>query len=176
MDKNGHQDLSTLVSSIQGLRCWYVSCGGAAGPTFQLALGNKVPRRTLLKNAAHPEEYRRFEGEANLLVWCDWRLDGADSPLTSSDDSPANISSQLGKLVGTIIESVAVVAPAWDLTIRFSGNLTLRVFCDHVPGDPSFDGNWELWRQEIAVLVGPGARSIVEVRSEPVGPARSAGG
>ena len=28
--------------AIRGKKCWYVSCGGSAGTTFQLALGERV--------------------------------------------------------------------------------------------------------------------------------------
>jgi hypothetical protein len=72
-----------MVDSLRELPCWYVSCGGAVGPSFQLALGNRVLRNRPLKNSAHPDEFRRFEGEANLLVWCSWRLDGSEGPRTS---------------------------------------------------------------------------------------------
>jgi hypothetical protein len=171
MENNVDQNLAAQTRSLEGLGCWYVSCGGAAGPSFQLALGGKVPRQAPLKNQAHSEEFRRFEGEANLLVWCTWRLDGPDGPLTSSDDTTANIATELQKLVGAAIESVALLPPAWDLTVRFNNGLMLRVFCDHVPGEPSFDGNWELWRRGVAVFVGPGARYEVEARGDSVGQA-----
>jgi len=170
MDTNGHQDLHTFVASLRGLRCWYISTGGAAGSTFKLALGSKVPRLHPLKNPAHSDEYRQFEGEANLLVWCAWRLDGPNGPLTSWDDGKASVVAQLGKLVGRAIDSVVVVAPAWDLTVGFSDGFILRVFCDHVPGDPSFDGNWDLSRQEVAVSVGPGSEYVFEMRNDPVSP------
>jgi hypothetical protein len=158
MNPNGPPELGTLVGSLQGLRCWYVSCGGNVGSTFQLALGEKVP--------AHSEEYRAFEGEANLLVWCAWRLDGPGRPLASWDDGDAAVKDGLLKLVGTRVESVELTPPAWDLTVRFSGGLHLRIFCDHVPGDPSFDGNWELWLRHVAVLVGPGERCLIEPRKD----------
>src|SRR5439155_19032144 len=122
-----------------------------------LALGEKVPRRAPLKNPAHSEEYRRFEGEANLLVWCSWRLDGPHRPLSSSDDSSEAIAQELGQLVGSQVESLGLTPPAWDLTVAFSRGLVLRIFCDHLPGNPSFDGNWELWGRDAVGFVGPGA-------------------
>lgn len=155
-------ELIALVKSLVGLRCWYVSCGGAAGTTFQLALGNKVPRRVPLKNSAHTEEYRHLEGEASILVWCVWRLDGPAGPLTSWDDAEANVASQLEKLVNQKIESIDVQPPAWDVTLHFSGDLTLQVFCDHVPGDPSFDGNWQIRYRDQIAAVGPGTKVGME--------------
>lgn len=170
MDQKNRQELQTLAGSLRGLRCWYVSCGGCTIPTFQLALGGKIPRQAPLRNSAHPEEYRNYEGEANLLVWCTWRLDGADRPVTSSDDSADAIERGLTGLLGCDVEDAQVTPPAWDLTVRFSGGLQLRVFGDHVPGDQSFDGNWELWLRQVAVLVGPGDRCVIEPRTDtPVG-------
>jgi hypothetical protein len=171
MDNNHSQGVSALVHSIEGLRCWYVSCGGCTLPTFKLALGAKVPRQRPLKNPAQSEEFRQFEGEASLLVWCSWRLDSADAPLTSSDDEPAGIETHLQRLVGICVESVRLAAPAWDLTVSFANGLVLHVFCDHVPGAPSFDGNWELWRKEVALIVGPGVRVVTQARDALAEPA-----
>jgi len=166
MNTNGAHDLDKLVRSLQTLRCWYVSCGGASASTFQLALGEKVRRLRPLKNTSHPDEYRQFEGAANLLVWCSWRLDGTDSPLTSSDDVPTAMESGLKNLVGATIDSISLAAPAWDLALRFSNGLQLLVFCDHVPGEPSFDGNWELWLKDVAASVGPGSQWTLETRTD----------
>ncbi len=165
MSHNG-QELNALVGSLRGLRCWYVSCGGCTLPTFQLALGEKVPRDAPLRNDKHSEEFRNFEGEANLLVWCSWRLDGADRPVTSSDDTGEAIVRELNGLLNAHVESILLTPPAWDLTVRFSNGLDLRVFCDHVPGDPSFDGNWELWRRDVSVVAGPGERLDIESREQ----------
>jgi hypothetical protein len=164
-----HHKLGRMVSSLQALRCWYASCGGAAGAAFQLALGEKVPRRIPVKNPMHSAEYCHFEGEANLLVWCTWRLDAPDRPVTSSDDTAKALTQGLQKLVGATIESVSLTAPAWDLTLEFSNLLALRIFCDHVPGDPSFDGNWEIWARDAAAFVGPGAQHVIQTRSEAEG-------
>src|SRR5216683_1248657 len=97
--------LNKFIGSIKALDCWYVSCG-ATGSTFQLALGGKIPRTDILQNPDHTDEYRRFEGEANLLVWCVWRLDASDGPLTSWDDTKQGIEQGLAKLVGTRVESI----------------------------------------------------------------------
>jgi hypothetical protein len=154
-------DVQKLGPSLRGLECWYVSTGGAAGSTFQLALGDKVRRTSPLKNRAHSSEFREFEGTVSLLVWCAWRLDGSDSPVTSWDDVDHNVETGLRRLIGSRIESFDVMPPAWDLSIAFSNGLTLRVFCDHVPGDPSFEGNWDMRLRAVTYSFGPGARYAV---------------
>src|SRR5258708_1968370 len=87
MNKNIPEELASLLPSLKGIECRYVSCGGAAGSTFQLSFGGKVRRPVPLKNVGHSEEFRQFEGEVGLLVWCAWRLDAPDGPLTSWDDT-----------------------------------------------------------------------------------------
>ena len=159
-------EISKIFIPLKGLKCWHVSSGGAAGSTIQLALGNKIERSIPLKNRAHSDEFRRFEGEASLLVWCAWRLDGPDRPLTSWDDAEESIDTGLAQLVGTQITSLEVLAPAWDLSIEFSNSLVLRVFCDHVPGEPSFHGNWDLRTRTACIAMGPGATFKIEDRTQ----------
>jgi hypothetical protein len=152
---------------IVGLRkkCWYVSCGGAAGRTFQLAMGEKVRRTIPLRNPAATEEFRVYEGASNLLVWCSWRLDSSVAPLTSSDDTTEHVVDTLRGLIGRTVENVRVDVPGWDLHLQFTGGLTLHVFCDHLPGDPSFDGNWDLSLTDKMIAVGVGSNVVVEARS-----------
>lgn len=155
--------IEQALDRLVGLECWYVSAG-AVGTTFELALGDRVPRSVPLKNPDHSAEFRQFEGEANLLVWCTWRLDGSEAPLSSSDDVPERVVAELGRLVGAKVANARVDGPAWDLSLDFSNGLCLRVFADHVPGEPSFDGNWELVLEQTAVYAGPGVRVEIEPR------------
>ncbi len=60
-----------------------------------------------------------------------------------------------------MITAVEIDMTGWDLIIQFANDLTLRVFCDHVPGNPGFDGNWELFQQDKVVSIGVG--SVCEV-------------
>lgn len=154
-----------LRSLLIGMQCWYVSSGGKyVGSTFSLALGDKVPRNIPLTNQAHSSEFRNYEGEANLIAWCTWRLDGPDSPETSSDDTEAGMQSALQGLIGARIVDMVIERPAWDLRLLFSPFHRLWLFCDHVPGEPSFDGNWELYTRDEAYYFGPGAKLEIEPR------------
>ena len=152
-----------ILAALRGKKCWYVSCGGSAGTTFQLALGERVRRSAIINNTAHSEEFRAFEGEANLLVWCSWRLDGSEGPLSSSDDTMDHVVQALSMLADRVIDCVAIDMPGWDLRLEFNGGLVIKVFCDHVPGDPSFDGNWDLFLTEHIISIGAG--SVCEIES-----------
>lgn len=154
-----------LRSLLIGMPCWYASSGGNhSGSTFSLALGDKNPRQTPLANKAHSDEFRNYEGEANLLVWCTWRLDGPDAPKSSSDDTDERIQAALQGLVGARVVDAIIERPAWDMRLLFSPFHRLWLFCDHVPGDPSFDGNWELHTKSKAYYFGPGIALEVEQR------------
>ncbi|HQU44708.1 MAG TPA: hypothetical protein PK867_17975, partial [Pirellulales bacterium] len=92
-----------------------------------------------------PDSERFFTSEAQFIIWCSWRLDSEDQPISSSDDTEETASAAIGELSGTTLHSAKVTPPAGDIELHFSNGQCLRVFCDHVPGDPSFDGNWELF-------------------------------
>jgi hypothetical protein len=158
-------ELAKWIPPLVGLECWYASTGGSAKSTLQLALGEKVARPHPLRNKAHSDEFRQFEGSVNIFIWCAWRLDGSHGPLTSWDDTEQSIKERLSNLPGNRIEHVDLVPGTWDINIRFLNGLFLRVFCDHVPGDPSFDGNWDLRTQNVAIAFGPGANYRIESRS-----------
>jgi hypothetical protein len=153
---NAPNEVVSAVTGLIGLRCWYVSGGGSAGSSFSLALGGKVARDKPLKNTAHSEDFRHFEGEASLLIWCSWRLDGPMEALASSDELPdVGIPKLERELTGCTISQAMVAGGACDLRLVFD-EVTLNVFCDHVPGDPSFDGNWQLSRLGQLLAAGPG--------------------
>lgn len=156
---------ATLRKMLVGLDCWYVAAGGKnVGSTFSLAFGARIPRKFPSNNVAHSDEFRNYEGEANLLVWCTWRLDGIDATVTSSDDTEQNILMGLAGLVESKIVDVLVEHPGWDLRLLFSPFHQLRVFCDHVPGSPSFDGNWEMHTLNEIYSFGPGTIMGLESR------------
>jgi len=74
-------DVGKALRRLEGQVCWNISAGGAAGSSFSMALGDRFPRKRELQNPQASEEYRHFEGEYTLLVWCSWRLDGPDDSL-----------------------------------------------------------------------------------------------
>lgn len=156
-----------VIQALTGKPCWYASCGGAVGSTFELTFGAKIPRRDVVQNDLHSEEFRRFEGESNLFVWCSWRLDDSTRPLSSSDDTKEHINDALNRVVGTVVTDVRIEMPGWDLHVGFSNGLTLRVFCDHLPGDPTFSDNWELCLRDKYIVVGLGSVFGIEARPTP---------
>lgn len=155
-------ELIALLARAEGRPCWraYTSAGNSPG----LLLGRKVRRAVADAMKAHPrwkdlppESERFFTSEVQFIIWCSWRLDADDQPITSSDDAEETAGAAIGELSGTTLQSAKVSGPAGDLELHFSNGQCLRVFCDHVPGDPSFDGNWELRIERSHVMVGPGA-------------------
>jgi len=152
------REATALLESLIGRSCWYASHGESVGATFSLAFGKKVQRKHPLQNEAHRSDFRHYEGEYALYVWCTWRLDGPDAPISSSDDTHDRIGRALGSLIEKKVLAICRDLPGWDLRIDFSGGLVLRLFCDHVDGDPSFSGNWE--------LCTPGRTVVIDVNSK----------
>jgi hypothetical protein len=152
-----------IERSLTGQPCWYVLCGGCTYPSVKLALGERKRRVIPLKNPAVTDEYREFEGEIGLLVWCPWRLDLPESTLTSSTDTEGSATQELAGLCGQKIESAHVSVPGWDLDLRFSNGISFRAFSNYF-GAQAFSTNWEVWYRDHAVLVKAGCRPVVENR------------
>lgn len=156
--------VGSAVQSLVGAKCWHVGAGGLGGGSFSLALGSKVRREHALRYATAPKVFQAYEGEFNLVVWCSWRLDGPAEALASSDEDPEVIARKLRKaLVGRTVERARVSCRACELRLVIGGYV-VSVFCDHVPGQPSFDGNWQLETPKAVIGVGPGFRLEVERR------------
>ena len=136
---------------------------------FELAFGDKVPRKTPIQNEAYDEEFRRFEGSVNLMVWCTWRLDIESGCVVSSDGDDDEIGNGLRALMGSSVTEVSIVQPAWDLVLRFNGGMRLTVFCDHVGRNPSYDGNWYLTLPDRLYYAGPGTNFGIEDRGRDMG-------
>jgi hypothetical protein len=163
MDQPLIKDLRKCLSYIINLECWYVNAGYGVGSSFSISLGKKVPRKIPIKNPKQSEEYQRYEGEADLLIWCSWRLDSKIAPVASSDENSTVIASSLKILIEKKILAVKVYEPAWDLYIKYSNDLKLHVLCDHIPGNPSFNGNWDIKVGDTIISVGPGYRLEKEI-------------
>ena len=149
-------EILTRLTDVSGSACWHVGAGGAVGSSFSLALGAKVLRERPLRLADESDEFKFYQGAFEFLVWCTWRLEGEAGPVSSGDQEPENIVRALDVLRGKTLLEATVQPRAWDLCLRFSGDVRLLVFCDHLPGDASIEQNWELWHGQEALLVGPG--------------------
>ncbi len=108
-----------------------------------------------LKNEAHSEEYRRFKGEVRVFIRCPWRLEREGQPVCASDDD-AEVEVGLSKLIGERVESATAQPRSWDLVVCFSNGFSLRAFCSRAQGDPQYDDNWQIWRRDSELVVGPG--------------------
>lgn len=148
-------------AALMGKRCWYAFI--SFGCTFAVDLGRKVSRSPeevaaldrlhAKRPSGHPVEYRRFQGESHLVVWCSWRIEQAGRPLASSDSEPEESKAAVRRLVGKTVRQVDILS-GWDLRLTLTSDLTVKVFPDHVGPAANFDGNWELWRPEQAYLIG----------------------
>lgn len=151
--------LEAHVGRLIGLPCWHATGGkGLAPSSFCLAIGARIRRRRALRSPGFSREYRHFTGEADLLVWCAWRLEGARTPVASSESPDEEIESGLQRLVGKTVLDAKVGPPGWDLVVSFSGRLTLRLFCDRVDADEHGLENWSLHFPRKVLAAGPGYR------------------
>jgi hypothetical protein len=159
------------LMSLLGKVCWNISAAGSAGGhdcAFRLALGEKILKRRPLIEPSSTEEIRSYVSECTLFVTCRWRLDGPTGPLSSSSEHREAQAQCLEEtLVGKRVRSVRCLSPAWDLSIEFTGNSILHIFCVLIGPDPL--ENWWLRMEfgQIMMLAGPGYHRTLKDESEP---------
>jgi hypothetical protein len=151
--------LISVLSALRGKDIWYVNCGGSVGSSFSLCIGEKIPREPAMDDP-NSDEFSLFRGEYMLYVWCTWRVD-IGSDVASSDQSVSTFASPLRQLSGSRILSSSLSGRFNDLQLATTKGY-LDVFCDHVPPESSFDGNWELVFPEGVIYVGPGVSATLE--------------
>lgn len=144
------------VQTLIGKKCWSVGYGELLACSIGLDFGARLRRLHPLRNTACSPEKREYDSEVGLILWCPWRLDGKTTPLASSDQHCDVFGKVLDELIGKTVIAAQAWPPAWDMRVRFDGDIELCVFCEYIPGDPSFDGNWDLAVRELIVSVGPG--------------------
>lgn len=67
------------------------------------------------------------------MIWCAWRLDKKDKVICSwndGNDKNGLMRQGLNELVNKGVVSVRVESPAYDLTLQFENELSLKIFCD----------------------------------------------
>jgi hypothetical protein len=156
--------LKPLLQQVEGLVCWraYTSMGNSPGLFFGNTV-NLFPTHSVRRRAEWKHiPVTRSTAEIIFIIWCTWRLDATEVTITSSDDRADTAEEEVQKLSGRRLISALAAPPAGDLTLTFSGDRCLKVFCDHVPGQPSYHGNWQLKVPESRVLVGPGSYCTYE--------------
>jgi hypothetical protein len=135
-----------LKSALLNKTCWCTVAGEGVGSIFQLYLGGKIPRQKPKTNKMLRDDARWNDAEYSLMVWCAWRLDGSQKPITGwlePNDNAGPLVSGLVQLEGETVVDVRVHSPAWDLALEFSGQKTLQVFCDATRGTQRTE-NWSL--------------------------------
>jgi hypothetical protein len=148
------QEIAAIVGILVGKQIWHANSGGSAGSSFSLAIGGMRPREQRLRNPDASPQFQEFQGDHSLYVWCTWRVETHQS-LASSDQDHAVFGTVIQSLVGSTIISASVFSRLHDLRIETT-NGVLSVFCDHVPPQMSFNGNWEMTFPGGSLTLGPG--------------------
>ena len=155
-------EIQRELAKFAGAECWHVSRGGPTAPSFELALGKKIPRTTPLKNLSQPPVFRFNDSELGILVWCSWRLIDDQEIVASSCEGGLMIE-HLDRLLGREVEQIHLIGQ-WDLRLEFDAGARLDVFCDRPLTDETLSDNWELWTHDQEVSIGPGLRLNIEER------------
>ena len=151
MDKKLFAEFETALKRMVGQTCWSVQDSGI-GSLFSLQIGQKEQRDQPM---AHHEfkisvEERVYRGEFILYVEdCPWRIETSEKVLaTWLDDNTQDgaMNKVIQQFVGRKVDQVDVSRPGLDLSLRFEGELTLRLFPDQIDADEG--DNYSLAVQE----------------------------
>lgn len=149
------EEFANQLRNLTGKRCWAVYAGESTGSDVDMAFGKKIPRTVPLLNPHLTDEQRYYDAEMSLFIECTWRLDREGEVVCGSIDSNLEEGPMLAGLksvVGKTVESVKIETPVFDLTVRLSGNLVLKIFCDQTSGE---DDNYSIHVQDKVYIVGP---------------------
>lgn len=124
MSTDGHELILSLVRQLVGTTCEMVT--NPHGSILSIDFGPmSLPAEALPMERPH--------GWRHLTVLSPWRIDDADHVLVDWNvDGGANgrIAPLVQVLLGQTVESAHTAPPGWDLSLKWSNGLELRVFGD----------------------------------------------
>jgi len=127
-------EFEAALRKLIGLQCWSIVGGKPSGTIATFDFGLKIERRYPLHYPQLTKQQRSYYGERSLVAcFCPWRVETPDTVLgswTDRSDNGAPIMHPLESLIGLTVEQVELARPALDLTLTFSNDLTLHLFCD----------------------------------------------
>ncbi len=159
------EDLTESLQALIAKKCSRFYAGPSTGSDIDLHFGIETTICVPVSRPSLPEGLKLAQGEISLFIECAWRLDSETEVICGSTDSNDNdgpMQRGLALVVGRVVKSVKVELPAGDLTVRFSGDIALGVFCDQTNLEEGND-NYSLHVKDRIFIVGPRGR----IRSEP---------
>jgi hypothetical protein len=141
--------------------CWGIVAGANTGSVLDLHLGQKLLRRSPVRNPTLSEDLRQNRGELAIFIQCAWRLEDKEQVICGwgddfSDGGPLRKGIQL--ILNQAVEHVSIRRPSFDLTLCFTNSLMLQIFCDQTELSEEHGMNY--------VLFAPGYSYTVATRSQ----------
>lgn len=118
-------EIHKILPQVSGMPCWRVDAC-VIGSTLSMCFG-----KTLFSKGAVSGRVSA-EGEVQLLLWCDWRLDSIDDAICRVACTEEQIVSGTKQLIGQSLQTIEIFPPVWDAVITFSSNMKLKVFCSEI--------------------------------------------
>lgn len=141
-------------NQLVGKECWSTWAVDSAPNWLTLDFGEKVKRKTPLKNQSRPETERNFKGEFSLFIQCSWRIESKSEVVVNGRDENGGrykvggpTLKALGLLRGERVKSVAVEPSRFDVALEFENGLTLRVLADNVGKPNDNNENYTLFHE-----------------------------
>jgi hypothetical protein len=162
--------LRKALSELLDKPCWRVKYGTGTGSMLSMEFGKRIPSTVKLPARLANKSSTIEHGEIGIFIkHCSWRIEADDKVVcTSTSDNTIGQAGDLGTalLCKQQIISVDLDFPSYDLDIRFTGGVHLRVFCDQANGVEASD-NYSIHMESITFVVGPMSQLMLVLKSSP---------
>ncbi len=136
---------------LVGKMCWGFLAGPPTGSIIHLHLGEKLKRERIIPNDKLKFGLDQYIGEYHVTIYCDWRLQKGNVPITGScepNNPDGPLVSGLHSIIGRKITSARFIDVCGDIQLQF-GDIILNVFCNYTGNEDDEycfqdESNWTL--------------------------------
>ena len=159
-------EVEEFFSGVRGRECWSIIGGAGTGSVIDLEFGEKVKCKRPLRNPKLSLEERLFQGERALIIYCDWRIEGAGGILCTSqstNESGSLYFDVLLDLKDSTVANIGFTSQLHDLRVEFDNGIALSVFCD-LPVVDDEDSNYVMFNPTTTIAATARGSLTVENR------------
>jgi hypothetical protein len=159
-------NIQERLNLVKGKTCWGVLAGFPNASYIHLHFGERIEREKIIKNNNLPYDLDKYNGEYHIGIFCTWRLQRDNRPITGSCESnkvDGPLVKGIQNLINKTVSSIEIIDECGDLKIKF-GDLCLNVFCNYTGNEDEDyciqeDSNWNLtYKGDIIVEVECGCK------------------
>ena len=123
------------LQNLVGLECWGITGGEGTGSIITIDVGEKILRGKPLQNSHLSPLVKKYNSSFGFMLHSPWRIYSKEVTISGShmtNERNGKMITGLDSLLKKTITKVECTKPAFDLTIEFSSNIKLVVYCANI--------------------------------------------